>query len=142
MNEAAKDPPECEDDQTRTRLERALWNAAGTLFLVLGVIGIPVPLLPTTPFLLLAAACYLRGSARMHKWLLTNKYFGGYLNDYRMGKGMSVGAKATTLALLWIFIGGATLFAVSDIIVRGLLLLIATVVTVHILMLRTKKRPE
>jgi len=142
VNETANVQPMNEDGQARTRLGRMLWNAAGTLFLVLGVIGIPVPLLPTTPLLLLAASCYLRGSARMHKWLLTNKYFGAYLNDYRMGKGMPLRVKAATLALLWIFIGVAMLFAVSDTIVRGLLLLVAIGVTIHILMLKTKKRSE
>lgn len=131
--------PEVGGVQARTAIGRTLWNAAGTLFLVLGIIGIPVPLLPTTPLLLLAAACYLRGSSRMHRWLLTNKYFGGYLSDYRMGRGMPARIKATTLAILWIFLGATILLAVTDTILRAVLLLIGTGVTIHILMLKTKK---
>jgi len=139
VKEEAGVQPAGTDAQARTGFGRALWNAAGTVFLVLGVIGIPVPILPTTPFLLLAAACYLRGSERMHKWLLTNRYFGAYLSDYRMGRGMPMRIKAATLALLWIFIGATMLFAVSDTIVRSLLLLVAIGVTIHILMLKTKR---
>jgi uncharacterized membrane protein YbaN (DUF454 family) len=139
MNEPKDERSECQAPEARTRTGRVLWNAAGTVFLALGIVGIPVPILPTTPFLLLAAACYLRGSSRMHTWLLTNRYFGNYLNDYRLGRGMPVKVKAATLALLWTFIGASMLIAVSDTVVRIILLAVATGVTVHILTIRTKR---
>ncbi|MCU0851957.1 MAG: YbaN family protein [Thermoplasmata archaeon] len=139
MEESTDERSECQGAEARTRTGRVLWNAAGSVFLALGIIGIPIPILPTTPFLLLAAACYLRGSPRMHAWLLTNRYFGNYLNDYRLGRGMPVKVKVATLALLWTFIGASVLVAVSDTVIRIILLAVAAGVTVHILTIRTRR---
>jgi len=61
--------------------------AAGTVFLVLGVVGVFVPVLPTTPFLLLAAACYLHSSRRLHDWLIHSRLLGPYLRHYTMVRG-------------------------------------------------------
>ncbi len=121
------------------RTAKFLWNAAGTFFLFLGIVGIAVPLLPTTPFLLLAASCYLRGSARMYKWLMTNKYFGEYLKDYRDGRGMPLKVKVGTVSLLWAVITFSAIFATSTLIVRIVLFVVAMGVTIHIVTLKTKK---
>jgi len=121
-------------------IAKFLWNAAGTLFLSLGIVGIAIPLLPTTPFLLLAAACYYRGSPRMHRWMQTNRYFGEYLRDYQEGRGMPWKAKAVTVSLLWAVIGFSAVFATSDTIIRIVLLVVAVAVTMHMLTLKTKKK--
>jgi uncharacterized protein len=71
----------------RGKLVRAVLIATGSLSVGLGVVGIVLPLLPTTPFLLLAAACYLRSSRRLHRWLLGNRVVGGYIRRYLDGKG-------------------------------------------------------
>ncbi len=76
-------------------------NIAGVLAILLGVIGIFLPLLPTTPFLLLAAACFARGSPRMHQALLRHRVFGRYLNDYEQGRGIPRRAKITALVMMW-----------------------------------------
>ncbi|QYF93444.1 YbaN family protein [Massilia sp. PAMC28688] len=73
----------------------------GWLFVALGVIGVFLPLLPTTPFLLLASACFARGSTRMHQWLLNSRPLGKYLRDYEAGRGIPVRAKIVTLGLMW-----------------------------------------
>lgn len=80
---------------------KLLLNIAGTVALVLAIIGIFVPLLPTTPFLLLASACYLRGSDRLHHWLLSNSVFGPYLVNIQTGRGIPLRAKITALIFLW-----------------------------------------
>jgi uncharacterized protein len=85
----------------RSALRRGLLLTAGVLFVALALVGVVVPVLPTTPFLLLAAACFLRSSRRMHRWLLGNRLFGEYLRRYRDGEGMSVASKVKTLVLLW-----------------------------------------
>jgi len=121
-------------------ISRLLWNAAGTFFLSLGIVGIVIPLLPTTPFLLLAAACYLRGSARMHRWILTNRYFGEYLRDYQAGRGMPWKNKIVTVSLLWAVIAFSAVFATSSTIIRIVLLVVAVGVTIHILTLKTKRK--
>ena len=66
------------DDKKSSKLIRPILIILGTIFLAIGIIGILIPLLPTTPFLLLAAACYARGSNRFYNWLLCNKFFGNY----------------------------------------------------------------
>lgn len=121
---------------TSSGIAKLLWNAAGTIFLSL---GIAIPLLPTTPFLLLAAACYHRGSPRMHRWMLTNRYFGRYLRDYQEGRGMPWKVKAATVSLLWAVIAFSAVFATSSTIIRIVLLVVAVAVTIHTLTLKTKK---
>ena len=127
-------------DIVASPLKRALLVAAGSFFVALGTVGILVPLLPTTPFLLLAAYCYLRSSKRLHAWLLTNRWFGEYLRNYQDGRGVPVRAKAGTLALLWATIAVTALLFVDSLLVRGVLLAIAIAVTVHVLMLKTLER--
>ena len=120
---------------------RVLFFAAGTIFLLVGVIGVFIPILPTTPFLLLSAACYLRSSTRMHGWLFNNRFFGEYLSNYRDGKGLSMKAKIFTLTLLWVTISYAALFIVDLWIVQLILLIIPIAVSVHIILIPTLKKP-
>jgi uncharacterized protein len=62
---------------------RAIWFTFGSLALLLGVIGVVVPVLPTTPFVILAAFCFGKGSPRLERWLLENKTFGPMIADWR-----------------------------------------------------------
>jgi uncharacterized membrane protein YbaN (DUF454 family) len=117
---------------------RILWNIGGTFFLALGLIGIPLPVLPTTPFLLLAAACYLRGSERMYRWMHTNRYFGDYLSDYRAGKGVPKKTKIYSIVTLWAVIGASAFALRENIPVVVILLVVAAGVTAHILLIKTK----
>jgi len=121
------------------RVARYLWTAGGTFFLALGLFGIAVPLLPTTPFLLLAAACYLRGSIKMHRWLLTNRVIGRYLKAYREKKGLPMRIKIVTICLLWFTIGITALVAIDNIIIQVVLFAVAIGVTLHLLTIKTAK---
>ena len=73
----------------------------GIVAIALGVIGIFVPLLPTTPFLLLAAACFARSSKGMHDWLMHHRLFGDYLRNYEQGRGIPARAKVLALVMMW-----------------------------------------
>ena len=115
---------------------------AGFFFVALGVLGILLPLLPTTPFLLLAAACFARSSERFYRWLINNKWFGAYVRDYREGRGVPAKVKIFTVALLWAVILLSAAFAVSNLFVRVILIAVAVCVTVHILLIRPKKRGD
>jgi len=107
--------------------------------LLLGAVGIFFPVLPTTPFLLLSAACYARSSVRLHSWLLNTRIFGSYIRDYQEGRGVSLRHKIAALVLLWLSIGYAAGFAVSRTWLRILLLGIAAGVTIHLCKLKTRK---
>jgi hypothetical protein len=124
----------------RGRFTRALLAAAGSISLGLGVAGVFLPLLPTTPLLLLAAACYVRSSERMSRWLLDHPHLGPYIRDYREGRGMPLRAKVTTLVVLWLTIGISVVFGVSAFWLRLLLVAIATAVTVHLLRMKTRRQ--
>ena len=80
---------------------KILLTIVGSVAVILAILGVFLPLLPTTPFLLLASACYLRGSKRMHLWLLNNRIFGEYLRNFEEGRGIPLKAKVTAIALLW-----------------------------------------
>ena len=124
-------------NKPESKLLRWLLGGLGILSLTLGVVGILVPLLPTTPLLLLAAACFLRSSEKLHDWLLNHKWFGPYIRHYREYRALPYAAKFWTLLLLWSSIGYAVLWILDSWGLRALLLLIATGVTVHILRLKT-----
>jgi uncharacterized membrane protein YbaN (DUF454 family) len=108
----------------------------GTVSVGLGILGIFLPLLPTTPLLLLAAACYARSSQRFHDWLLNHRVFGEYIRNYRDHRAIRYRAKVTAISLLWITIG-ISIFLVGYLWVRLLLLGIAVGVTWHLLSLKT-----
>ena len=116
---------------------RPLLIIAGTLLVGLGIIGILMPVLPTTPFLLLAAACYARSSQRFYHWLLNNKWFGNYIKNYIQRKGVPLKVKILAITWLWITIGFSVVFAVEGFLVRLILIVIAIGVSIHILCLRT-----
>jgi uncharacterized membrane protein YbaN (DUF454 family) len=82
----------------RERTLRALWTGAGALALALGLVGIFVPLLPTTPFVLLASFCFVRGSPALHARLLANRRFGPAIRDWEAGRGIPRRAKRVAIA--------------------------------------------
>jgi uncharacterized protein len=124
----------------RNTVKRRLLIGAGTLSTGLGIIGVFVPILPTTPFLLLAAACYMRSSERFYRWLTENRVFGAYVRNYIEGRGMSAKMKVFTILLLWTTIGLTTAFAVQATAIRIILICVAIGVTVHIVLIK-KRRP-
>ena len=85
-------------------LIRILWITLGSTFVAIGTIGIFVPGLPTTVFMILAAACYVRSSEKLYNWLIRNKTFGKYIKDYREGKGMPMRARIFAQSMMTIFI--------------------------------------
>jgi uncharacterized membrane protein YbaN (DUF454 family) len=114
------------------KVKRMLFVIIGTLFLGIGFIGIVIPVLPTTPFLLLAAACYFRGSERLHQWLINNRIFGEFIQNYMEGKGIKTRQKIITIAFLWFMIMLSIIYMVENLIIKGLLIVIAIAVSVHI----------
>lgn len=116
---------------------RYLLIVFGTFFLFLGLIGIILPLLPTTPFLLLAAACYARSSKKYHSWLLKNKLFGSYIKNYYDGKGIPLKVKILAISFLWITILSSVILFIEFFLIEILLFIIAFLVSIHIILIKT-----
>ena len=123
----------------RATAKRRLLIGAGTLSTGLGIIGVFIPILPTTPFLLLAAACYMRSSERSYQWLINNRIFGAYVRNYIEGKGMPIRTKIFTILLLWLAIGLSIAFGVQNIVIRIVLICLAIGVTAHIGLIKKRK---
>jgi uncharacterized membrane protein YbaN (DUF454 family) len=131
------------ETKSEQKIVRALFFGAGTVSLAIGTIGIVLPILPTTPLLLLALACYCRSSKRMTKWVLTNKYFGSYIRRYKEGKGIPIKTKIITIAILWITISYSAFFIVNNWwIVQLILFAIAIAVSTHIIRLPTYRQNQ
>lgn len=126
-------------EQVHSTLLKALLIALGSLFVALGTLGIFLPLLPTTPFLLLASACYIRSSEKLYNRLLYSKWFGEHIKNYRDGKGMPLHAKVISIALLWLTIGYSYFYVVEEFVGRVILVCILLAVTTIILSIRTLK---
>lgn len=128
--------------RTNNRLLKWLLISIGLLCTGLGIIGIFVPLLPTTPFLLLAAACFARSSERFHTWLIEHNHLGPMISGYLDGSGIPLRAKRITITLVWLTLGSSTLLLVKPIWAQGLLLLLAIGITWYLwqLPVRTETR--
>jgi uncharacterized protein len=137
---------------TRTRLKKhrlhapqtyldhaARWMliSAGMICVGLGAIGIILPGLPTTPFLLLAAYCFARSSEHFHGWLLNHRWFGSYVRNFEEGRGMTRRAKAATLLIMWLSFGVTIVFFVPVLWGQVGMVLMAATVSIYILRLPT-----
>lgn len=125
-------------EKTLKKPVKILLIATGTFLIGVSIVGIFIPVLPTTPFLLLSAALYARSSKRFYNWLINNRILGRYIKNYREGKGIPVKAKITAISILWITIGYSAIFAIEILWVRILLVIIAIGVTVHIVRIKPK----
>jgi uncharacterized membrane protein YbaN (DUF454 family) len=121
----------------RKQLKKWLLIGAGTAAVITGTIGLIVPVLPTTPFLILAAICYMNSSPRLYQRLLRQRYIGPYVRNYLEKRGMSAASKVWTLSLLWVALGCTAAFATDSLVVRIILLAVFIGVTTHILMIKT-----
>lgn len=119
------------------QIVKALLIVIGTFSIALGVIGIIVPLLPTTPLLLLGAACYIRSSEKLYKLLLRNKWLGGYIEDFQQKKGITLKNKVISITALWLSMGISLYFSISTLWMSILLVIIAVSVSAFIMSFRT-----
>lgn len=104
----------------------------GSLSLMFGTIGIILPVLPTTPFLLLSLACFVKSSDRLYEFILNNKYLAPYVADYMSGKGIPKKAKKKAILLIWLTIGFSVIFVLDKLIFRIMLFTIASIVSIYI----------
>ena len=111
----------------------------GSICLALGVIGIFLPLLPTTPFLLLSAALYFRSSEKLYQWLIHQKYLGTYIRNFREHRAIPLHAKIISVSLVWATLTYCAITVSEQIWLKILFLLLAIGITWHILSYKTLK---
>ncbi len=121
----------------KTLLRNRALTAIGILAVGLGVLGIFVPVLPTTPFVLLAAGCFMRSSPRLYHWLIHHRWFGAHIRHYREYHAVTLRVKVSALVMLWGVIGITVCWVVTQLWARALLGVVAVGVTIHLLYLRT-----
>lgn len=124
-----------------SKIKKSIFISLGVLATAIGIIGIIVPVLPTTPFLLLAAFLFSRSSERFLHWLCTNRLCGRYIDNYRKGLGLPLLQKILTILVLWLTIGLSAFVFVDRLWVKILLICIAIAVTTHLILIKTYK-PE
>ncbi len=112
---------------------------SGFLLVAIGVIGIFLPLLPTTIFLLLASICFLKSSPKANDWLRNHKVLGGYIDNYQNKTGLTRNSKIANIITLWTSISLSAFFLTNELYIRIILLAIAIGVTIHLLMIKTKQ---
>lgn len=121
-------------------MKRFLFAVLGSIALALGIIGVFLPLLPTTPFLLLAAALYFRSSQRLYNWLLNHPHLGVYIRNFREHRAIPMRVKIVSVTLVWVTLLNCALFIAEVWWLRLLFILLATAITVHILRYKTLKK--
>ncbi len=136
-----------QNGKNRRKITRALWLTTGLICVGLGTIGIALPILPTTPFLLAAAACFCKSSTRMYNWLLNNKWLGEYIRNYREGRGLPARTKIAALTVLWVTIVVSTAFFLNRLLpdqmvlpMQLIMVAVAIGVSIHILRLPTFRK--
>ncbi|MBN2026200.1 MAG: YbaN family protein [Actinobacteria bacterium] len=117
-------------------VKKYLLILAGSISLVLGILGIVIPVLPTTPFLLLTSFCYLRSSKRLYDWMLNNRVFGPYIYNYLTCRAIKRSVKVVTLIILWLTLA-VSIVLVSNVYLRIFLVAVGVGVSIHVLSLKT-----
>ena len=111
----------------------------GTVSLVFAFIGVVLPVIPTTPFVLLSAACYYKGSERLHGWLSRNEVFGPIIRDYEEHGGMRKATKIKALTIMWMAVLASALLILDTLTMRAIVVLVAVIGTVSMLKIKTIK---
>ena len=121
-------------------MAKTIYIVLGFISLGCGIFGIFIPILPTTPFLLLTAYLFAKSSPRFYYWLINNSLFGSYIRNYKEHKGMLLIHKIVVIVLLWAVIITTIIYATEELWVRVLLAVVAIAVSAHILMIKTLKQ--
>ncbi|MBN2274345.1 MAG: YbaN family protein [Bacteroidales bacterium] len=111
-------------------MQKAVLITLGTISLGFGIVGIFVPGLPTTPFLLLTAGLYVRSSERLYQRLISNRYVGPYILEFQRNKGLTLKAKLGSIFLMWLMIFVSAFVFIQSIILKIILLCLGVIGTI------------
>lgn len=138
MNDPGQDRGEV---RSRSHLVRVLFNLAGATALALGILGIFLPLLPTTPFVLLAAACFARGSERFHQWLLAHRTFGPIVQEWEGHRSIPYRTKITAIVLMSLTMAISIAFFVDPVWLKSVLALFGIGLAAWMYRIPSRDRP-
>ena len=118
-------------------IKRYIYLIVGSLALAAGILGVFLPILPTTPFVLLAAWCFLRSSEKLYEWVINNETFGPTVLNFQQGKGITQKTRIRAIVMMWVTISVSAYFFVSNLYVIALMYLIAISVSLYLFRLPT-----
>ena len=120
-------------------MNKIILISTGFFFLVVGIIGILLPVLPTIPFFIIASICFSKSSEKLHNFLLNHRWIGSQIKDYQERKGIRLRVKVFFIVFQWITVIFSATFLIHVLILRILMVIIAIGVTIYILSLKTAK---
>lgn len=109
---------------------KILFVFLGSLSLMLAIIGISIPGLPTTPFLLLSATLYVKSSNKLYNWLINHPVLGKIIKEYREKKGLTFKKKWLSIIIMWIMISTSVTWGISNLHLRVLVIIVGLIGTV------------
>jgi len=119
-------------------INKLLFVALGCVFLGLGAVGLVMPLVPTTPFVLLSAICFSKSSRKIHSWLSRLPFFGSFIENYRTKQGIKKSLKVISILSVWASLI-TSMILLQTLWISLLLMVVGASVTTHILLIKTKK---
>jgi uncharacterized membrane protein YbaN (DUF454 family) len=111
----------------------------GLIFTGLGLLGVFIPVLPTTPFMLLAAYCFMKSSDKLFSWVVNNKIFGKKVRKFLDNRSLSLTVKITCLATMWLMIIISILFLTESLTLRIILILLGITGSTVLILIKTNK---
>ena len=123
-------------------LKKAIYLIVGSISLAAGLVGVFLPVIPTTPFILLSAGCFLRSSERLFQWVVSNETLGPTIQNYHEGKGITKNTKIRAIVMMWLTISLSVYFFITNTYLIALLYVIAIGVSVYLFKLPTVKEQD
>jgi uncharacterized protein len=123
-------------------LKKAIYIIVGSISLAAGLVGVFLPVIPTTPFILLSAGCFLRSSERLFQWVVSNETLGPTIQNYHEGKGITKNTKIRAIVMMWLTISLSVYFFITNTYLIALLYVIAIGVSVYLFKLPTVKEQD
>ena len=126
-----------EKNTVTSSVKKGIYLVVGAISLAAGILGVFLPVLPTTPFILLSAWCFFRSSSKIYNWVISNERFGPTIENYQEGRGITRSTKIKAVVMMWLTISASIYFYITNTYLIAFLYIIAISVTVYLYKLPT-----
>lgn len=127
------------NNKVTSSVKKGIYFIVGSISLAAGVLGVFLPVIPTTPFILLSAWCFFRSSEKIYEWVISNETFGPTIENYQEGRGITKNTKIRAIVMMWLAISASVYFFISNMYLIAFLYLIAILVSIYLYRLPTMK---